>query len=150
MPEIPPDGEPTRAELKEELRRAPSQGMWQIVKGLEEMGVVEKGCGGCPDSRIYEAVQELKDRADKSEENYQFMVKKAVDNHLPAYREMGDKLFAMDTEARRLRAVLDGIAASPCSRAYRPDGRHQCEVDDLGLGLCLSCLARKELGKSDA
>jgi hypothetical protein len=80
--------------------------MWQIVKGLEEMGVIEKGCGGCPDSRIYEAVQELKDRADKSEENYQFMVKKAIDNHLPAYREMGDKLCTMEEQRDEARMAL--------------------------------------------
>jgi hypothetical protein len=93
--------------------------MWQIVRRLEEMGVVEKGCGGCPDSRIYEAVQALKDRADKSEENYQFMVKKAADKHLPAYREMGAKLCAMEEERDRLRVaskfVIEARDADACA-----------------------------------
>ena len=94
-------------DLYDQLRRGPSQGIWQIVDGLEEMGALEKGVGGCPDSRIFAGIRELKERGEKSEENYQFMVKKAIDKHLPAYREMGTKLAAMEGERDEALGRLD-------------------------------------------
>jgi len=95
-----------RARLEEEVARLrrllppqtergawPGEGSWAV---FAEKVVAERDA--------------LRERAEKAEANYAFMVERAANQHLDGYRELGARAAAAENEADRLRARLREVA----------------------------------------
>lgn len=59
---------------------------------------------------LIDEVRALRERAEKAEANYAFMVERAANQHLDGYRELGARAAAAENEADRLRARLREVA----------------------------------------
>jgi hypothetical protein len=55
---------------------------------------------------LIDEVRALRERAEKAEANYAFMVERAANQHLEGYRELGARAASAENEADRLRARL--------------------------------------------
>ena len=62
----------------------------------------------CSICRIFE----LEAERDKLKKDIQFMVQKAADKHLPAYREQGEKILQLEIENEKLNKENAGLRSS--------------------------------------
>ena len=51
---------------------------------------------------LHARIKDLEQERDEAQRNFQFMVDKAADKHLPAYREQGQKLARMEERNEKL------------------------------------------------
>lgn len=77
-----------------------------IIEECDKVGATEKAEDGPGYSWLIDAVKKLAADRDDFKEKYEFMVRKAMDERLPAYREMGAKLAAMETKLEGYREAV--------------------------------------------
>lgn len=113
-----------------------------IIEECDKAGATEKAEDGPGYSWLIDAVKKLAAERDDFKAKFEFMVVKAMDEKLPAYREMGASLAAMESKNERQTIALCEIAKVGCELVAMGQAAGGTAEP---CGECAPCLAVKAL-----